>query len=73
MRCCAITYHPWLGNGLDLCSERQNVGLRDRDSHHIQKGSAEAILTLNSFPGKSVLRPARAPTQLIYVVPPLGL
>ena len=42
-------YLPWLGNGLDLCSERQNVGLRDRDSHHIQKGSAEAILTLNEF------------------------
>ena len=28
---------------------------------------------VNSFPGKSVLRPARAPTKLIYVVPPLGL
>ena len=41
-------YLPWLGNGLDLCSKRQNVGLRDRDPH-IQKGSAGAILTLNEF------------------------
>ena len=41
-------YLPWLGNGLDLCSERQNVGVGFRDSQ-LQEGSAGAILALNEF------------------------
>ena len=42
-------YLPWLGNELDLCSERKNVGFSKKNRTHIQKGSAEAILKLNEF------------------------
>jgi hypothetical protein len=42
-------YLPWLGNGLDLCTERVNTGKIHNNHTILQNGSAEVILALNEF------------------------
>jgi hypothetical protein len=42
-------YVPWLGNDLDLCSERINSGIVQKNHTILQNGSIEAILAANEF------------------------